>query len=354
VRIFINLLLLGATVFASQNITISQKQQNDLGIKVQEITVVGTVDFGPYNGMAVLDKKDMLSVSSNVEAIVKEIYVRKFSPVKKGDKLLTLQSNALLGMQREYIDSLIENKNSTQNYNRDVKLESEGIIAKKVVLASEQLKRSSDLRVQLNAAQLLTNGFTKDMLKKLANTQTPIKELTLYSSVNGVVYEIDANVGEYVSADKNLMLIYGDGKRYLELDVPVDIAGSLSLGDIAEFASHEAIIVAVSNIVNPQNQSVKIRAAITDAKGIFINKVYDVRIYKNVDTAFKVKKSSLVFSDNKPYLFKKTETGFEVLDVTIIQERTQCYVVSAELHAGDSVAATSTAALLSAMEEKDE
>ncbi|MBU1927402.1 efflux RND transporter periplasmic adaptor subunit, partial [bacterium] len=260
-RIFINLLLLGATVFASQNIKISQKQQNDLGIKVQEITVVDSVDYGPYNGMAVLDKKDMLSVGSNIESIVKEIYVRKFSSVKKGDKLLTLQSNALLGLQSNYIDSLIENKNLTQNYNRDVKLEAEGIIAKKVVLASEQNKRSSDLRVELNAAQLLTNGFTKEMLRQVVKTHTPIKELTIYSSVNGVVYEIDANVGEYVSADKNLMLIYGDGKRYLELDVPADVAQHLAIGDIAEFASHEAILVAISNIVNPQNQSVKIRAS---------------------------------------------------------------------------------------------
>lgn len=353
-RIFINLLLLGATVFASQNITISPKQQSDLGIKVQEITVVDTVDYGPYNGLAVLDKKDMLCVGSNIEAIVQEIYVRKFDSVKKGQKLITIQSNALLGMQREYIDALLENKNLTQNYTRDLKLESEGIIAKKVLLASGQLKRSSDLRVELNAGQLMTNGFTKSMLNNLAKTHTPIRELTLYSSVNGVVYEIEANVGEYVSAEKNLMLIYGDGKRYLEFDVPADVAQNLTLGDITEFTSHEAKIVAISNIVNPQNQSVKIRAAITDAKGIFINKVYDVRVYKNVTTAFKVKKSSLIFSENKPYIFKKTPTGFEVLEVTIIKERTQCYIISADLHAGESVAATATAALLSAMEQIDE
>jgi multidrug efflux pump subunit AcrA (membrane-fusion protein) len=267
---------------------------------------------------------------------------------------MTLQSNALLGMQRDYIDALIEKQNLTQNYTRDQKLESQGIVARKVLLASEQLKLSSDMRVKLNAAQLSTNGFSKSMLQNLAKTHTPVKELTLTSNVNGVVYEIEANKGEYVQADKNLMLIYGDGKRYLELDVPVDIAENLALNDIAEFASHEARIVAISNIVNPQNQSVKIRAAITDAKGVFINKVYDVRIYKNVSTAFKVKKSSLVFSDNKPYVFKKTETGFEALAVSVIQERTQCYIISADLHAGDSVAATSTAALLSALEEKDE
>lgn len=353
-RIFINLLLASATVFASQNIEISQKQQEDLGIKVQEISAVESVDYGPYNAMAILDKKDIFSLSANIESIVKEIHVRKFAPVKKGDKLVTLQSNALLGLQHEYIDALIENQNLTQNYKRELLLEAQGIVAKKVVLASEQKKHSSDAKVELNAARLVANGLSKEMLQKIAKTHTPLRELTLTCSVNGVVSEIEANVGEYVGAEKTLLQIYGDGKRYLELDVPVDIAQNLLLGDIVEFESHEAIISAISNLVNPQNQSVKIRATITQTQGIFINKVYVARVYKNVDTAFKVKKSSLVFSDNKPYVFKKTASGFEALEVVIVQERTECYVIGANLHEGESVAATSTAALLSAMEEKNE
>jgi multidrug efflux pump subunit AcrA (membrane-fusion protein) len=344
----------GATAFASQNIEISQKQQSDLGIKVQEIMVIDKVEYGPFNALAVLDRKDILSLGANVDAVVKEIHVGKFAAVKKGQKLITLKSNALLEVQREYIDALIENQNSVRDFERNTKLEKEGIISNKVFLASEQLRRSSDLRVELSASQLLANGFTKAMLLKLSQTHRTIEEVTLYSSMNATVSEINVNVGEYVQADKNLMLLYGDGTRYLELDIPVDVAQNLVLGDTVVFASKEASIVAISNMVDPQNQSVKIRARIEDANGVFINKVYSATIFKNVSAAFKVKKSSLVFSENKPYIFKKTAAGFEVLSVTIISERTQCYIINAELHAGESVAATSTAALLSAMEALDE
>ena len=353
-RLLINLLLAGATAFASQNIEISPKQQSDLGIKVQEITVIDNVAYGPFNALAVLDRKDILSLGANVDAVVKEIYVGKFASVKKGEKLITLKSNALLEIQREYIDALIQNQNSVKDYERNAKLEKEGIISKKIFLVSQQLRRSSDLRVELSASQLLSNGFTKAMLQKLSQTHKPIEEVTLYSTINATIFEINVNSGEYVQADKNLMLLYGDGARYLELDVPVDVAQNLVLGDTVVFASKEATIVAISDIADPKNQSVKVRARIEDKNGVFINKVYSADIFKNVPAAFKVKKSSLVLSENKPYIFKQTPSGFEVLPVTIISEREQCYIINADLHAGESVAATSTAALLSAMEALDE
>ncbi|MDD3059556.1 MAG: efflux RND transporter periplasmic adaptor subunit, partial [Sulfurimonas sp.] len=300
-RLLINLLLAGATAFASQNIEISPKQQSDLGIKVQEITVVDKVEYGPFNALAVLDRKDILSLGANVDAVVKEIHVGKFASVKKGEKLITLKSNALLEIQREYIDALIQNQNSVKDDERNTKLEKEGIISKKIFLVSQQLRRSSDLRVELSASQLLANGFTKSMLQKLSQTHKPIEEVTLYSTMNATVSEINVNSGEYVQADKNLMLLYGDGARYLELDVPVDVAQNLVLGDTVVFASKEATIVAISNIADPKNQSVKVRARIEDKNGVFINKVYSADIFKNVPAAFKVKKSSLVLSENKPY-----------------------------------------------------
>ena len=353
-RIIINILFLASVLSAFQEIEISQKQQSDLGIKVQKIIPAEAISYGPYNAMALLDNKDIHFVSTNMDAIVQDIYAIKFSPIKKGKKLLTLRSNALMQMQQEYIDARLDNENISQNYARDTKLESEGIIATKNLLASKQQKNSSDLKMKSLEAQLLTSGFTKAMLQKLLQTQIPIKELTLYSSVDGIIYDIEANLGENVAKEKILMRIYADGPRYLELDVPADIAQQIIVGENIAFASHKAKITAISPLVNPQNQSVKVRARIEDANGIFINKIYQANIMKELAVAFKVQKSSLVFSQNKPYIFKKTPKGFEVLDVTIINERTQCYIINAKLELGDSVAATSTAALLSAMEEHDE
>ena len=350
----ISLTLACLSLYAAQTIEITQKQQDDLGVKTQSVKMVDSVSSTPYNGTVVLDKKDIISISSNIESIVKEIYVSDFAQVKKGQKLLSIKSNALLSIQRDYIESTIESESASKNYERDVKLEEEGIISKKKLLASKNLKSSLAVRVELNANQLLTNGFTPTMLKKLSATHQPIIAQDVYAPKDGVIYKIDVTVGEYVQADKMMMGIYANGKRYIELSVPVKVVESLSIGDKCTFSKYSAKITAIGNVVNVSSQSVQVRAVIDSAEGIMINRVYGVKIHKAATDAVKVKKGALVFQENNSYVFKKVQSGFEVVSVEIISEGSACYIVKADLNAGDKLAVSSTAALLSAMEEEDE
>ena len=350
----ISLTLITLSLYASQTIKITVEQQSDLGVKTQKVIMVDNISFTPYNGRVVMDKKDVISVSSNIESIIKEIYVSEFEQVKRGQKLLTLKSNALLSLQRDYIESIIESESASQNYTRDLKLESEGIISTKKLLASKKLKSSSALRVTLNENQLVTNGFTQKMLKHLRETYKVILEQDIYASRDGVVYKIDVNVGEYVQADRMMMGIYANGKRFIELSVPVKIVKDIYIGDRCTFSRHTAKIIAIGNVVNESSQSVQVRAEIDNANGVMINRVYGVKIHKGVDGAVKVKKGALVFQENSSYVFKQVESGFEVVSVKIISEGPFCYIVKAELDAGDKLAVTSTAALLSAMDSEDE
>ena len=142
----ISLTLITLSLYAAQTIQITAEQQSDLGVKTQKVTMVDNISFTPYNGRVVMDKKDVISVSSNIELIVKEIYVSDFEQVKKGQKLLTIKSNARLSLQRDYIESVIESQSASQNYARDVKLESDGIISKKKLLASKENKEGKKVK----------------------------------------------------------------------------------------------------------------------------------------------------------------------------------------------------------------
>lgn len=353
-KIIISLTAICLSFLSAQIIEISKQQQSDLGIKMQKATAVESVSLNPYNGKVVLDKKDVISISSNIESIIKEIYVSDFQKVKKGEKLLSIKSNALLDIQRAYIESFIESRSATENYERDVKLEADGIISKKRLSASKKLYDSLHVRVQLSANQLLTNGFTQSMIQRLSETNRPIIVQDIYAPKDGVVDKVNVNVGEYVQADKSMIRIYADGKRFIELSVPVKEAQTISIGDNCEFSKYSAVVTAIGNIVNDSSQSVQVRAKIKNAEGIMINRVYGVKIHKRVEGAVKIKKSALVFQDNDSYVFKKVESGFEVIGVEIIGEGAVCYIVKAELNAGDKLAVSSTAALLSAMEVQDE
>lgn len=348
------LVTLGATLFALENIKISQAQQNDLGVKTQNVKAVDFVGYGPYSGLVVLDKKDVMYISSNIESIIDKIHVRELDHVKKGQKLITIKSNALLSAQQDYIEAILEQENADANYERNVKLQAKGIISSKKLLESQKIKRSNDLKVNLTSSKLLTNGFTKVLLRQLKKTSKPIYEITKYAQKSGVVHQVNVNVGEYVSAEHKLIEIYADGKRFIEITVPVKNINNISLNDTVEFSGFSAKVSAIGNSVNANSQSIIVRATIDDAKNILINRIYETTINKKISQAYKIKKSALVYSESKSLVFKKVASGFDIVAAKVIYEGPVCYVVTAELEDGEALAVSSTSALLSAMDSDDE
>lgn len=347
----ISIITICVTAYATQIIEISKQQQNDLGVTTSYVKKAINTSFGPYNGVVVLDKKDIISISSNIDSMIENIHVSKLEHVKKGQKLLTLKSHALLNLQREYIQALIQGANVNKNYERNLKLQSEGIISSKRLLESQNQKQSSDFKVQLTGQQLLTSGFSKEMLKILKSTHEPILEKTITAPKEAVVSQIDVNIGEYIQSDHGMMTIYADGKRFVEVSVPVNSVEQISVGDKCIFSKYNAKVSMIGNIVNTSSQSVQLRAEIQNGSDIFINRIYEVKILKDIKGAFIVKKSSLVFEGKNSYIFKKVSNGFEVVKAEIISEESDSYVVKADLKVSDSLALTSTSALLSAMEE---
>jgi multidrug efflux pump subunit AcrA (membrane-fusion protein) len=338
----------------AQTIELSQKQEQDLGIKLQKTTKIDHVPIGPYNAKVVLDQRDLIYVGSSIDAVVKDIYVRTLEHVKKGQKLISISSNELLSLQEEYIKSLIENNNINKNYERAEKLLQKGLVSNKSFLDAQKKKQSSDLKLKLSKSKLLSSGFNEELLKRLADTHQSIMQINLLSPRDGTLQSIDVNIGQKVESNQNMMKIFADAPRCLEISVPIKDIKNISLGDVCEFDSYKAKVVAIGSVVNTESQSVVVRAKIEDSKDIMINRIYSTSIKKNVKGALKIKKSALVFDGKKSYVFKKVKEGFEVVEVELINEGPVCYVISSTLSEGDMVAATSTSALLSAMEVDDE
>jgi len=353
-KILISVYILSLSLMAFETIKVTQKQQRDLGIRTQTVSAIQNIYFGPYNGLVVLDKKDILFISSKLESKVTDIYVRELENVKKGQKLMTLESNKLLSLQQNYLEAIFENQLANQNYERNIKLQTKGIISNKRLLESEKIKKSADLKVALTSQHLLSNGFSSGMLRELKKDTKPVYMFNMYATRSGVVKKVNVNIGEYISSEHKMIEIYADGKRFIEITIPVKNVKSISLGDEVHFADFRAKITVIGKIVNNHSQSLLMRASILKVNDVMINRVYETRIQKKVTGVYKIKKTAIVFNQSKPLVFKKVAQGFEVLKVIIVKEGPSCYIVRADLNIGDEVATRSTAALLSAMELGDE
>jgi multidrug efflux pump subunit AcrA (membrane-fusion protein) len=348
-------LLSALTLWSAQLIELSQTQQDELGIQTQALTEIQTLSLGKYNAKVVQSQKDVLSLSLCVSGRVEAIYVQKFARVKQGQKLLSLQSSELLEMQQAYIDSQIQNAAAQVNYERDVKLEAKGVIAKKRVLETKRQLDSRKTFLALQKNKLLAQGFNTQALKKLENTQRVSHIHDIFAPKDGVIYGIDVSVGESVEANKMLMQIYADAKRFLEIRLPLDIASKVAVGDMCVFEAQKAEVVSISEVVDEASQSLLLRARLVDDRQSKINQIYEVTILKNLSHAFMISKSSVVFVDAQAFVFKKEAEGFRVFEIEILAEEAQHYTAtSQQLSAGDHLAISATAALLGAMEQEDE
>ncbi len=353
-KILTILFLAFALLFAKNSISLTQKQQNDLGIKTTKISKANHVEFGSYNGVVVMDNKDFVSLSLNVDSTVKEIFVREFEHVKKGQKLLSISSYELLNIQSEFINTLLEYDLVEKNLQRDSALFQEGIISQKRVLVSQKEKLNAELKVNSLQNRLFLGGLNMELIAQIKKTHVPKTSITIVAPISGVISKIDAKIAQSNPMQKMLMEISGNGSRFLEFEIPSNMSKDISIGDICLFDEHKTSITAISNIVNPTTQSVQVRAILKNAKSVLINKVYKTTVQKSVKNAFVVKKSSVVFYKNMPHVFVKNSGGFNALGVKIVSEDAQNYTIKAAIKDDSELASEATSALLTLLESSNE
>jgi len=348
------LLTISMNALYGQVIQISQEQQNNLGIKVQKAKAIKSMDLGPFSAKVILDKKDIISIGSNVDAEIREIYVRELDRVKKGQKLLSLRSNKLLALQEKYIRALIQSEKIDQDYQRDLRLKKEGVVSKKKYATSLALKRNNALTITLSENELLGSGLSAEMLQRIKQNHQPIMQINLLAPRDGVIDGIFVNIGETVESNKVMMRVYANAKRFIQMNLALRVIKNISIGESCYFSNYEAKISTISSVVESQTQSVEVRATVENTKDLMLNRIYLATIHKPLKNVLKIQKSALVFEKNKTYVFKKVDKGFEVIEVFIVDEGPSYYLVKASLKEQDSLAINATSALLGAMEVSDE
>ena len=348
-------LVLCVSFLDARLIEMNETQARDLGVQTQKAVQVEKITLPSMNAKVVLAPKDIITITPRVDGVIADVYVKKFDKVKKGEEIFSLRSKELLELQQEYLSLSLEYENKQQNYKRDEKLYETGLIAQKRLLLTKQEMSQSKLLFESVQNKLLESGFDEGMLTNIQENLSPLRMISYYAPRAGQIYDIDANVGKSVAYDAKIVTLYADGARSIEFEAPLGISKQISLGDICSFEGYTAKVVALSDLVNEDSQSISVRALIENPRDIAAHKIYQVHIEaKKEGKFFRVMKSALVFSEGDAYVFKKVADGFEALKVRLVSEDEAHYTIDAKLSDADEVAVRSTVALLSAMEQEDE
>jgi Cu(I)/Ag(I) efflux system membrane fusion protein len=178
-------------------VEISPEKQQLIGVKIATVSVqplkriirtVGTVDY---------DQRKLYNVNTKVEGWIEKLYVNYTGMyVKNGEPLAEVYSPELWATQQEFIN-VVRWAKRAQNKNESAQTETPSAFGSMVAKDAEALVEASRQRLRLW-------DISEEQIKKIEESERPIRTLTIYSPVSGYVLQKTALQGMKVMPGEKL------------------------------------------------------------------------------------------------------------------------------------------------------
>ena len=335
-------------------IKLTEEQQKDWQIEVANPKLANSLVMGEYMAEVVTPPQYFQSISLPFDAQIKKLYVAEFDSVKKGDLIAEVTGRAWIELQKRFLADAIELKHHGHLAERKNRLCNEGIIAKKQCTAANAEHNADKVRASASKALLRSYGATDTMIDNLFEKFKISKSISLRSHVSGTVFNLNIHSGDSTTASDTLVVIQKEGALWLEVAVPLEKAMQLKLHQSVELAFfHEKFqskLLLKSPKIDAKNQTQKLRFSLPQNK-TFLTGIRGMAKLSLATSSFKIKKKSLISSDDGEILFVATNKGYEPKKVEILGEDKNFYYINAEISSSDKIATSSLAILKGMMEE---
>jgi membrane fusion protein, copper/silver efflux system len=193
---------------SSSDLMLSDSQIRLANITTEKVGKKAVGQSVVINGKLAVDEEQSEVISSRIAGRIEKLYVKETGqPIRKGQPLYTLYSEALLTLQQEYL------------------------------LAKEQFdalgKSEKRYKSFLDAARkkLILYGLTNDQVNQLTDRNSLQPRATFLSPASGIVTEINGSEGGYVSEGGLLYKIEDVGKLWVEAELYPSETALVKTGD---------------------------------------------------------------------------------------------------------------------------
>jgi membrane fusion protein, heavy metal efflux system len=332
-------------------IPLSQQQIDNLGIKVSKLEPASHVPLFTAPAKVVVPPAHEFVVSTSQAGLVVKMNVSVGDKVAKGETLALVNSPDLLTLQGNYLKAVGALKLALANYNRDKKLQKEGVISGRNEQASFSLYNAAKIEASEARQLLQIAGMSAADLKQLDSTGRLVNQINIRSPITGRVIERMTVTGAHVDPMSPLYRIANLDELWLEINIPQDHIGDIKIGDKIQVENSvaEAEINALSQSVNAENQTILARAIIkNNPSSVRVGQKLTIQHMQSSEAVtFQLPDSAIAFHEGKTYIFIKEKTGFRVSHVNILGKQTGVSVISGNL-SGDEIVAIDNAAALKA------
>ncbi len=344
-----------AATFGVDKLPLSAAEMDKLGIDLAAPKKAQRLSVASASARVVVPPAREFVVSAPQPGLVARLRVASGDSVIQGQVLAEVQSPGFLTVQSDYLDAASSNKLAQAQLARDQQLFDEGIIAKRRLQETQSTANETATRLAQSQRLLTLAGMNKNAIMKLDSTRQLQDAMLIRSPIEGVVLEQLANSGQRVDSMEPLFRVADLGTLWLEIQVAQEQIDAIKPGMKVSVVDHAvdepAEVILLGRQVNPDTQSVVVRAALTkpDHKlrpGQFVLvKILSAKQPVGGEPVMTVPSRALMRSGGLCFVFVHVGDGFEVRTVEPFGGDNGQSFVAGKLGAKDSIAVSGVAAL---------
>ncbi len=200
---------------ASDSLTLSDEQQKQAGIVTELLQYRSIPDYVEANGQLDVPPQSLITITAPLGGFVKRVPLLEGMRLKKGDLLAELEHPDYIQLQQDYLQAVSQLSWLKLEYQRQEELSRENITALKSLEKVRADYNAAQVQVQALAARLAMLNINPDKL----TSEGLQPSVLLWSPIDGFVTRVQANLGEYVPAHRELFRIIDPTHLHAELFV---------------------------------------------------------------------------------------------------------------------------------------
>jgi len=325
---------------------VSEEERQLLGIGVETVARLENAGTGSLALRVAFSPDAEWVIKAPFPGILHRALVQQGDRVSAGDPLVVIRSPDFVALQRDYLKARAELAMAEAAWKRDLQLSEAGSISARRL--QETRYRYDSARADLAGleGQLSMAGYDAAALKKLAADAVISPDLVLYAPVNSVVLDRPVPLGTKLDGSEPLVSLGETDRLVLNGVLSKTAAESLQEGARIRSADGrtQAVIVFVSSVLDPESQTVTIRAVPDSCANLSAGQLMEWQILSG-ERVLMVPSSAVVRLADEDVVYVEVADGFEARPVTVRSTTGGAWIVLEGLSEGDRVATSGTAAL---------
>jgi cobalt-zinc-cadmium efflux system membrane fusion protein len=288
----------------------------------------------------------MAKVCYAFPARISAIHINIGDWVKKGQKVLTLQSEEVGHAKSEYYKAIADLALAGSNYEREQRLFDRGVGAQKNMLATEAEYKVAKANLDAAEKKLHVLGFSEEDVRIIEKTHQIHPEISLFAPISGKVIEHNAVLGSMIDQNSDLITIMDPTVLWVDAEIFEPDISKIHVGQQVRITlpayprdDFRGKLSYISEILNEQTRTITVRTEVQNQEfklksGMFANVSISLNSPQRL---LAVPAESLLDDDNDRIVFVKTDGQYSLRVVKVGQVQNGFCTITEGLRDGETV-----------------